>query len=387
MSSATLDTAAFSRPRPRHTHSSAETTEENTMSTYGMSVSVDAPMDQVLDRTRAALADQGFGILTAHRRRGQSRLQAALDPEPVMSLLNPATSATAAADARIDPRHPFAAHLRRVDALDREQPHRVWTPEDGALPSLFISHGAPPTFTDPVWMEQLVGWARALPKPKAVLIVSAHWESDSLGITSTVPTELVYDFGGFERTYYEMRLDTPEASGLARQVRDVLPDTEHLHEHRRGLDHGAWVPLKIMYPHADVPVLQLSLPTRASTAKLLEIGSRLRTLREQGVLVIGSGFMIHGLPYITRDAMNGGAVPGWSAEFDAWAADALSRGDVEELAHFRTRAPGVRYAHPTVEHFTPLFVTLGAATDPTASVTTTIEGYMVGLSKRSFQAA
>ncbi len=185
-----------------------------------------------------------------------------------------------------------------------------------------------------------------------------------------------------------MRFDAPEASALARQLLAVMPDTETPYEHRgRGLDHGAWVPLKVMYPHADIPVLQLSLPTRASTTRLLEIGSRLRTLREQGVLVIGSGFMTHGLPYITRDMMNGGPVPGWSVEFDAWAADALARGDVEELSAFRTRAPGLRYAHPTVEHFTPLFVTLGAATDPTAPVTTTIEGYMVGLSKRSFQAA
>jgi 4,5-DOPA dioxygenase extradiol len=94
--------------------------------------------------------------------------------------------------------------------------------------------------------------------------------------------------------------------------------------------------------------------------------------------------MTHGLQHID---MRSTTVPTWSAEFDAWAADALSRGDVEELQAFRTRAPGRRYAHPTVEHFTPLFVTLGAATDPTAPVTTTIDGYMVGLSKRSFQAA
>ncbi len=160
-----------------------------------------------------------------------------------------------------------------------------------------------------------------------------------------------------------------------------------MHEHRRrGLDHGAWVPLKVMYPAADVPVLQLGIPTH-DTTRLLAPGERLRPLREQGVLVIGSGFMTHGLPYITRDMWQDNQVPGWSSEFDAWAADALSRGDVEELSAFRDRAPGLRYAHPTVEHFTPLFVTLGASADPTAPVTTTIDGYMVGLSRRSFQAA
>ena len=302
-----------------------------------------------------------------------------------MSLLDPTRSTTAAADARIDPRHPFVGHLHLVDALDRVQPHQAWTPEDGPLPSLYVSHGAPPLFEDAAWMEQLVHWARSMPKPRAIVIVSAHWESDALAISSTVPTELVYDFGGFARTYFDMRLDTPEASGLARDLLSVMPDSETVHEHRgRGLDHGAWVPLKVMYPHADVPVLQLSLPTHASTGRLLEIGARLRTLREQGVLVIGSGFMTHGLPYID---LRSSTVPTWSAEFDAWAADALARGDVDELSHFRTRAPGLRYAHPTVEHFTPLFVTLGASADPSAPVTTTIDGYMLGLSRRSFSAA
>jgi 4,5-DOPA dioxygenase extradiol len=140
-----------------------------------------------------------------------------------------------------------------------------------------------------------------------------------------------------------------------------------------------------MYPDADVPVLQLSIPTHDATS-LLFLGERLRPLRDQGVLVIGSGFMTHGLPFLTR-AMLAGQVPGWSSDFDAWAADALARGDVDELAAFRDRAPGMPYAHPTVEHFTPLFVTLGAATDPAAPVTTAIDGYAMGFAKRSFEAA
>lgn len=288
----------------------------------------------------------------------------------------------------ISPQHPFAAHLREVAAIEDGAPHALWTPDDGPLPSIYLSHGAPPTFEDENWMRELFGWARSLPKPKAILIVSAHWESDALGITSTVPTELVYDFGGFDPAYYRMRYDTPGAGELAAQVKALFPETTAVHEHRnRGLDHGAWVPLKIMYPHADVPVLQLSLPVRTGTDALLALGARLRPLREHGVLVIGSGFMTHGLPFLTRDMWLHNAVPDWSSEFDLWAADALERGDVEELAHFRNRAPGVRYAHPTVEHFTPLFVTLGAATDPTAPVTTAIDGFAMGLAKRSFQAA
>ena len=296
-----------------------------------------------------------------------------------------APSTTARADALIPAQHPFAAHLRRAAAAEHSAPHRLWTPEDGPLPSLYLSHGAPMLFEMADWMSQLHGWARALPKPKAVLIVSAHWESAPLSISSTQPTDLVYDFGGFDRLYYTMRYDTPDASDLGRRVAALMPDGEPVHEHRsRGLDHGAWVPLKIMYPDADVPVLQLSMPTHDST-RLLALGERLRALRESGVLVIGSGYMTHGLPFI--DWHNLDKVPGWSSEFDAWAADALARGDVEELARFRSGAPGMPYAHPTVEHFTPLFVTLGAATDPAAPVTTAIDGYALGLAKRSFQAA
>ena len=282
--------------------------------------------------------------------------------------------------------HPFARHLVRAAAIEAADPQPRWTPQDGALPSLYVSHGAPPLFEDAGWMTQLHGWARNLPKPRAILIVSAHWESAPLSITSSAAnTDLVYDFGGFDPLYYQMRYDTPDASELARLVVGALPDTETVHEHRdRGLDHGAWVPLKVMYPVADIPVLQLSIPTHDST-RLLALGARLRTLREQGVLVIGSGFMTHGLQHINWRQPD--AVPGWSADFDAWAADALARGDVEELANFRTRAPGMPYAHPTVEHFTPLFVTLGAATDPELPVTTTIDGYFIGLAKRSFQAA
>ncbi len=294
-------------------------------------------------------------------------------------------STTAAADSLIDPRHPFAGHLRRVAAAEAASPHVLWTPEAGAMPALYLSHGAPPTFEDPAWMAELHTWSRELPKPRAILIVSAHWESDSIGITSTRPTELVYDFGGFADMYYRMRYDTPDPSSLAEQVLSVMPENESVYEHRnRGLDHGAWLPLKVMYPDADIPVLQLSLPT-SDADKLFALGERLRPLREQGVLVVGSGFMTHGLQYI--DWSRPDVVPGWSKEFDLWVADALARGDVDELSHFRTHAPGLRYAHPTVEHFTPLFVTLGASADPTAGVHTAIDGFVAGLAKRSFQAA
>ena len=264
---------------------------------------------------------------------------------------------------------------------------RAWTPDDGPMPALYLSHGAPPLFDDPHWISQLFGWAQALPAPRAVLIVSAHWESETALLSSPVAaTPLVYDFGGFDQRYFQMTYATPDATALAAQVAALMPDTESLHTSTsRGLDHGAWVPLKVMYPYADVPVLQLSMPTH-DPARLMDMGRRLRPLREAGVLIIGSGYMTHGLPFITRDMIVHGTIPGWSGEFDAWAADALARGDVETLASYH-RAPGMPYAHPTVEHFTPLFLTLGAAEDPTAAPTTIISDFAMGMAKRSFQVA
>ncbi|MCC5574830.1 dioxygenase [Microtetraspora sp. AC03309] len=271
-------------------------------------------------------------------------------------------------------------------ALPAARAQHDWTPADGPLPALYISHGAPPLFDDGPWLRELFGWAQSLPKPKSVLIVSAHWEAAPPALSaSAAHTPLVYDFGGFHRRYYTMRYDTPDASALARRVAAMMPDREPVHQHRsRGLDHGAWVPLMAMYPLADIPVLQLSLPSHDPDL-LLRLGARLAPLREEGVLVIGSGFMTHGLPFVTPEMIHKGVVPAWSSEFDAWAADALARGDVGELAAYRTRAPGMPYAHPTVDHYIPLFITLGAGGRADQPVTTVIEGYMIGFSKRSFQ--
>jgi 4,5-DOPA dioxygenase extradiol len=272
------------------------------------------------------------------------------------------------------------------DAVRASRAQRLWTPDDGALPALYISHGAPPLFDDAEWMRELFSWAQDLPKPRSILIVSAHWESAPMMLSAAAAgTPLVYDFGGFHPRYYQMTYATPDASALARRVAGSLPDGVDVHEHpSRGLDHGAWVPLKVMYPLGDVPVLQLSMPTQ-DPGRLLDIGRRLRSLREEGVLVIGSGFMTHGLPFISREMLTGEVVPSWSADFDAWAADALNRGDVDTLADYKAKAPGMPYAHPTVDHYIPLFITLGAADGEDQPARTTIEGYMMGLSKRSFQ--
>jgi 4,5-DOPA dioxygenase extradiol len=253
------------------------------------------------------------------------------------------------------------------------------------MPALYIGHGAPPLLDDPVWSGELKQWASNLPRPKAILIVSAHWESAPVMLSAN-QAPLVYDFGGFAPRYYQMTYETPDSSALAQRVAAMMPSTEPVHQHpSRGLDHGAWVPLKIMYPAGDIPVLQLSLPTQ-DPARLLELGKRLQPLRDEGVLIIGSGFLTHGLPYLTEFRIDA-AAPGWSTDFDAWAADAMRRGDVDALANYKAEAPGMPYSHPTVEHYTPLFVTLGAATVPEEPGEQVIEGFWMGLSKRSLQVA
>jgi 4,5-DOPA dioxygenase extradiol len=259
----------------------------------------------------------------------------------------------------------------------------------GRLPAIFLSHGAPPLVDDVRWTTELRSWSDRLPRPERILIVSAHWESAPLmlGATETVP--LVYDFGGFAPRYYQATYPAPGAPDLADRIEGLLPATEPVaRAPSRGLDHGAYVPLSVMYPEADIPVLQVSLPTQ-DPDRLLELGRRLRPLRDEGVLIVGSGFTTHGLPFLTREHWTSvdAAPPGWSREFDAWADETLARGAVDELADFRARAPGMPYAHPTVEHLTPMFVTLGAASDPEAAAEQTVDGFWMGLAKRSFQVA
>jgi len=254
------------------------------------------------------------------------------------------------------------------------------------MPALYIGHGAPMLLDDALWTSQLQAIAAKIEKPKAILIVSAHWESAPITLSNAqANTPLVYDFSGFNRKFYEMTYNSPDATALAAKIAAIMPKGETVHQSQRGLDHGAWVPLRVMYPDADIPVLQMSMPT-SDPGSLMEIGKRLQPLRDEGVLIIGSGFLTHGLPYL-RDWSIDAVAPTWSSEFDHWAAQALEKGDIDTLASYRDLAPGVRYAHPTVEHFTPLFITLGAATDTSAAPQTLIEGYFMGLSKRSILVA
>ena len=252
-------------------------------------------------------------------------------------------------------------------------------------PALYIGHGAPPLLDDPLWSSQLAAWANELERPSAILVVSAHWESAPLTIGSTSgQTPLIYDFGGFAPKYYNLQYRAPGAPDLAARIKGLM--SEHVAEQpNRGLDHGAYVPLLKMFPNADIPVLQMSIPTQ-DPEKLFKIGQQLAPLRDEGVLIIGSGFLTHGLPFL-RDFSIDATPPGWSVEFDLWAQEVLSRGAVDALMNDKALAPGMPYAHPTVEHFAPIFITLGAATQADAAPDTAIDGYWMGLSKRSFQVA
>ncbi|MFF9475943.1 dioxygenase [Streptomyces roseolus] len=253
------------------------------------------------------------------------------------------------------------------------------------MPALYLSHGAPPLADDPVWPGELAAWSADLPRPRAILMVSAHWEEAPLALGATEPVPLVYDFWGFPEHYYRVRYDAPGAPGLAASVRALLraPGTPVQDIPDRGLDHGAYVPLVEMYPDADIPVLQISMPT-LDPRRLMDIGRKLAPLRDEGVLIVGSGFFTHNLAALRH---TGGGVPGWSAEFDAWGHEALAARDVDALLDFTHKSPAGRLAHPRTEHFAPLFVAMGAADavgdlDAERSV---IDGFWMGLAKRSVQ--
>jgi 4,5-DOPA dioxygenase extradiol len=257
------------------------------------------------------------------------------------------------------------------------------TPTDGRMPALYLSHGAPPLADDPVWPGALAAWASGLPRPRAILVVSAHWEEAPLAIGATTTLPLVYDFWGFPEHYYQVTYKAPGAPALAEDVRKLLRGAGHPVQDvpDRGLDHGAYVPLVEMFPAADIPVLQVSMPT-LEPAGLFEIGRRLAPLRDEGVLIVGSGFFTHNLAAL-RHAGDG--PPSWSEEFDDWGHRALDAQDVDALLDFEHAAPAGRLAHPRTEHFAPLFVTLGAAESDLGSQRSIIDGFWMGLAKRSIQ--
>lgn len=229
-------------------------------------------------------------------------------------------------------------------------------------PPIFVSHGSPTLIFDDVPARDfLMQLGKALPRPKAILAVSAHWETLAPSITAAPAPSTIHDFGGFPEVMYQQQYPAPGDPALAARIKALLdgaglPATL---DPARGLDHGAWVPLKLAFPAADIPVLQLSLQTHLGPAHHLRLGEALRPLAEEGVLILGSGSLTHDLRSVSWRGPN--AEPDWVKSFGDWVNQALAEGRVDDLVNYRSLAPNAARNHPTEEHFLPLFVALGAA--------------------------
>jgi len=233
------------------------------------------------------------------------------------------------------------------------------------MPTLFLSHGSPMHSVEPgeagrAW-ENL---GRTLPRPRAVLMVSAHWETSVPMLSGNPRPETIHDFGGFPPELYQLTYPAPGAPELATQAVALLKAAEITAgvDGCRGLDHGAWVPLRWMYPDADIPVAQLSVQPQLGTAHHVRLGRALAPLTADGVLIIGSGHTTHNLRDWMTNARRPQPLP-YVEAFSTWLATTLAAQDTDELVAYRERAPDAVRAHPTDEHFLPLFVAYGAAGD------------------------
>lgn len=230
-----------------------------------------------------------------------------------------------------------------------------------SLPSVFVSHGAPDILlSESPAVEAMQNLARRFPGPRAIVVISAHWVEDPVGVTTGGQLSTIHDFGGFSQALYEMEYPAVGDDELSSDIGRRLAETgfEYRMAERRGLDHGAWIPLKIMYPTAHVPVVQVSLPT-GSFDDLVRLGAALRSLRETGVLVMGSGGSVHNL----RALRHGGPADNWVIQFEQWLLEAVEGNLFERLITPSGFPSTFRQAHPTLEHYAPLVVAW-AAGDP-----------------------
>jgi 4,5-DOPA dioxygenase extradiol len=228
------------------------------------------------------------------------------------------------------------------------------------LPSLFISHGSPTFALEPGRLGPLLRrLGERLPRPRAVLVLSPHWMSRATEVQASPAPATIHDFGGFPPALYALSYPAPGAPELALEAIDLL--ARHGIAARAttagGFDHGAWVPLMHLYPAADVPVLQISHPVTRDPRVPFTLGEALAPLRETGVLIIGSGSLTHNL----QEVRGGTRAATYAAEFAEWVWQTLAAGDLEGLFDYRIRAPHAERAHPTDEHFLPLYFALGAA--------------------------
>jgi 4,5-DOPA dioxygenase extradiol len=230
------------------------------------------------------------------------------------------------------------------------------------MPVVFVSHGSPMLpFEDIPARKFLLGLAAKLPRPKAILCISAHWESPVVRATGAATLETIHDFYGFPKALYELEFDAPGSPELAARAVALLQDAGIAAEvdPGRGRDHGCWNPLMLIYPQSGIPVVQLSLLNGGDAEAHLKLGAALAPLRTEGVLIFASGGAVHNLRWLDREG-RGGTID-WAEDFDAWVAEKIEAGDAQALAHYRDQAPNAALAHPSEEHFLPLLVAIGAA--------------------------
>jgi 4,5-DOPA dioxygenase extradiol len=231
------------------------------------------------------------------------------------------------------------------------------------LPSLFLSHGAPTLpLTDTPARTFLQQLGHTFERPKAILVISAHWETAVPTVNAVDSNETIHDFGGFPRALYDLRYPAPGSPTFAARVAERLRagGFDCNVDRRRGLDHGAWVPLSLVYPQADIPVLQLSVQPHLGPEHHLRVGRALAPLRDEGVLIIGSGSFTHDLSEFRGHNPNDLA-PNWVNSFADWFDAALAKGQIDVVIDYRRRAPFATKNHPTEEHLLPLYAALGAA--------------------------
>jgi 4,5-DOPA dioxygenase extradiol len=254
----------------------------------------------------------------------------------------------------------------------------------------FVAHGSPMLAVEhDDFTRALRREGAAVPRPRAIVAVSAHWESrGAIRVTSADRPPLIYDFSGFPAELYDVRYPCPGDPSLAAEVVKMLLDAglTAVVEPRRGIDHGAWVPLVHAFPKADIPVVQVSLPVPRTPEEVFRMGKSLSPLRDRGILLMGSGGLVHNLRLVRLDDKSA-PVDGWATEFDGWVGSRIRALDIPALSGYRTRAPHADLAVPTTEHFDPLFFALGAgaAGDRTRDL---FEGFHHGnLSMRSLALA
>ena len=231
------------------------------------------------------------------------------------------------------------------------------------LPSLYISHGSPMTALQPgLTGERLAELAAVLPRPQAIVIASAHWLSHQPQVGGATVLETIHDFGGFPAALYQLHYPAPGAPALAQRVLQLLDQAglASTLDPDRGLDHGAWVPLRLLYQAADIPVVPVSIQPELGPADQYALGQALAPLRDEGVLVIGSGSITHNLHDLRVGYSDERQAP-YVKPFIEWIEQKLSAGDIDALLDYRRQAPFAERAHPTDEHLLPLFVALGAA--------------------------